>query len=111
MPVKKVKGQFFEERVSYSDSAELFSDLLTGSEIPFEIKSFDDFVQTIFAKTMPQYNFNTWHIRRICLHPNVEIKTNKGTKSISQLTPGELVLTHRNRYSKVIKLISNYYYR
>ena len=65
MAVKKVKGQFFEERINYSDSAELLSELLTDSEVPFEIKSFDDFVQTIFAKSMPQYDFNTWHIRKL----------------------------------------------
>lgn len=63
MPVKKVKGQFFEDMVAYSDSAELLSDLLTESEVPFEIKSFDDFVQTICANSYPQHEFNTWHIR------------------------------------------------
>ena len=65
MPVKRVKGQFFEDMVNYKDSAELFADLLTESEVPFEIKSFDDFVQIIFAKSLPQYNFNTWHIRKL----------------------------------------------
>jgi hypothetical protein len=66
MPVKKIKSFSNEELVSYSDSAELLGELLTESEVPFEVGSFDNFVQTIFAKSMPQYNFNTWHVRKIC---------------------------------------------
>ena len=84
MPVKKVKGQFFEEMINYGDSAELFADLLTESEVPFEIKSFDDFVQTIFAKTMPQYNFNTWHIRKIAYEID------------------QILMKPRNRYLEVV---------
>lgn len=47
-------------------AADEFFSRLTASEMPIELSNFDNFVQDIFAKGFPDYDFNTWHIRHLC---------------------------------------------
>ena len=65
MPVKKIKTRELEDLVDYSNASKLLREFAIETKTPFEMRSFDDFVQGIFAKSMPQYNFNTWHIRKL----------------------------------------------
>jgi len=52
-----------ESFIGINDAYSEFSRMLSASDIPLEIGNFDDFVQNIFAKSYPQYDMNTWHVR------------------------------------------------
>jgi len=65
MPVKKLQGKDFEELIPLEDSYNELASLLTSSDVPIELGSFDNFVQNIYAKSFPEYDFNTWHIHHL----------------------------------------------
>lgn len=44
-----------------------------------------------------------------CLSPNTEVILNTGIKKIIDVRPGDMVLTHRNRFRKVEKCTKRYY--
>ena len=46
---------------------------------------------------------------KTCFSPNTKIETNSGRKKISNVLVGDMVLTHKNRYRKVLNVISNNY--
>jgi hypothetical protein len=46
-------------------AADEFFARLTTSDVPLPFTNFDDFVQNVFAKSYPGYDFNTWHVRLI----------------------------------------------
>jgi hypothetical protein len=53
----------------YVDLNNAFSELAdilnTENDNKLEVGSFDDFVQNIFAKSFPNYSYNTWHVKLI----------------------------------------------
>ena len=64
MPAGKFQKK--EDLIDYKNSADVFNDILNESEINFYIGSFEEFVQNIFSKSFPAYNFDVWHIHTIC---------------------------------------------
>ena len=56
-----------DKMVNLHDGAafdELFK-MATTTDMPIDVKSFDDFVQNVFSLSYPNYDMNTWHIRLI----------------------------------------------
>jgi hypothetical protein len=70
-PTKKIgtpgKSGDFEDVVDLADLSSFFPTLLDSSDDnPIPGMSFEEFVQKIFSKSYPNYDFDTWHIRKIC---------------------------------------------
>ena len=54
-----------EDFVKFDEGFGHLADLLAGGKDSLEVTTFDNFVQDVFAQSYPDYNFNTWHIRKI----------------------------------------------
>lgn len=64
---KKVRtSKIWENAYPAGIAADEFFTRLTASEIPIPITNFDNFVQDIYAKSFPEFAFNTWHVRYLC---------------------------------------------
>ncbi len=55
-----------EDFVDFDEGFDHLADLLAGGKDSIDLTTFDDFVQTVFARSYPEYDFTSWHIRRIC---------------------------------------------
>ena len=62
---KRIKSKIWEDQVLYQDGFSELADLITDVENPIKVENFDDFVQRIFSKSYPNYDFNTWHVRKL----------------------------------------------
>lgn len=54
-----------EDFVTFDEGFGHLADLLAGGKDSLEVTTFDNFVQDVFSQSYPDYNFNTWHIRKI----------------------------------------------
>jgi DNA-cytosine methyltransferase len=64
------------------------------------IKNYGD-ITKIDTSTLPDFDLMTGGFP--CCHSGVMIKTNKGYKKIVDITTEDFVLTHKNRYNKVVR--------
>ena len=59
-----------EEMVNYDNSFSVLADMLGGgkkiSVESLHLSTFEDYVQRIYSLSYPTYNFNVWHIHKIC---------------------------------------------
>jgi hypothetical protein len=110
MPQKKVKGQFFEEMTPIMDVGKYLQDGLTLSdeETPISGMSFEDFVQDIFAKSYPMYNFNTWHIHFICSQVDKLFLKPSNRYLIAALPRYHLKSTVLGEASSIYRMLTSY---
>jgi hypothetical protein len=65
--VKKERvNKTFEGSFPVEIAADEFFSRLTAEDVPMPAANFDEFVQEIFSKSYPGYDFNTWHVRLLC---------------------------------------------
>ena len=55
-----------DETIDFSQSGNLLSDLLLDANLPFDVGTFEDFTFNVFAKSFPNYKFNSWYQHKIC---------------------------------------------
>ena len=55
---RKARAPIFEDVVPYKDSFLQLAESLTEADVDFYVGSFEEFVQNVFAKSFPKYNFN-----------------------------------------------------
>jgi hypothetical protein len=76
-----------EDRISIKEALDLFNAAFTGESLnDTKFTTFDDFVQDVFAKSYPQHNFNTWHIRKLS-HTVDEVINNPVSKNLLGVLP------------------------
>ena len=76
-----------EETISLDKAGDLLADILQAKDVPFEIGTFDDFVQNIFSLSYPNYNFNTWHIRLLSYKVDELLTMDKDDKFLLVVLP------------------------
>jgi len=76
-----------EETISLDKAGDLLADILQAKDVPFEVESFDDFVQNIFSLSYPNYNFNTWHIRLLSYKVDELLAMDKDDKFLLVVLP------------------------
>ena len=54
-----------DKEVSYLTAFQEFASCLDKEDISLKVESFDDFVQNVFSLGFPNFDFNTWHIRKL----------------------------------------------
>lgn len=67
--------------ISFNDAFGVLGDIIKNiNSLPIKVSSFDSFVQDIFALSYPQYDFNTWHIRKMCTKIDEILNNTKSEK-------------------------------
>jgi len=55
-----------EDLVLYNKSFSELADILEKKSLPFDVSNFDTFVQEIACLSYPNYDFKSWHVRKVC---------------------------------------------
>jgi hypothetical protein len=97
------------DKLSIAEISNLIVTTMMGKSVEeSSIGTFDDFVQNIFSKSYPQFDFNTWHIRKIA-HIVDEVIANPTSKSLLAVLPRyHLKSTILGYASSIYRMLTTY---
>ena len=97
-----------EENIPYSNAGDYLAELLTKSELPSEITTFDNFVQDICSQSYPHYNFNTWHVRKLASHVDTVINDPVNKYLLAALPRYHLKSTVLGYFTSIYRMLTSF---